>query len=88
VPVQTNIKYKDFLKVVKKLAEERFGKYRIISGSGSARRFELFTNKEDAIPCSYWVVHEDKYIYSDDLKKAYTNLSVTKEEFKQLVKDL
>lgn len=88
MPVRTNIKYKDFLKIVAKLAIKNFGKYRIIPKSGSARRFELFTDEEDTIPCNMWVIHEDKYIYSDDLKKACTNLGVTKNEFEKLVKEL
>ncbi len=86
--VQTNIKFKDFMKAIEKCALQRFEKYNIIPKSGSARRIELFKKKTDKDPCEMWVVHESKYVYSDDFKKAYTKLGITKKEFLDIINSL
>ncbi len=80
MPKQTQIEFKLVVKCIKKCAAERFAKFNIIEKSGSAIRFELFEKDTDKDPISMWVMHEDKYIYTDDLKKACANLKVTKEE--------
>ena len=86
--IQTQVKFKDFMKAIEKCATQRFGKYDIIPKSGSARRIELFKEKTDKEPCEMWVVHEEKYVYSDDFKKAYTKLGISKEEFLDIIDSL
>ena len=60
---------------------KKYEKYQIINKRGSGRRIELFKKKNDEIPCVFWVVHEDKYIWSGDLKKACFHLGINKKEF-------
>lgn len=88
VSVQTKYKFKDFIKAVEICAAKRFGSYNIISKPGSARRIELFKDKKDSIPSEMFVVHEDKNIWSDDLKKAALHLKMTKEELEEVIKSL
>ena len=88
MPKETQIKFKDFLKVVKTCANKKFAKFNIIQKRGSAIRFELFNNKNDEVPSKMWVVHESKYVYTDDLKKACDNLEVTKEEFEKKLDEI
>lgn len=48
----------------------------------------MFLKKEDKVPIKMWVVHEAKYIYSDDLKKTCANLGITKEEFTKIAESV
>ena len=57
----------------------------MINGKGSARRFEIFTKKSGVVPEKMWVAHEDKTVWSEDLKKALFNLGVTKKQFQEIV---
>ena len=86
--IPTKIKWRDFIKTVEKIANANFGKYYIISKKGSARRIELFKSEKDKIPCDFLVVHEDKVIWSDDLKKTCKALKVTKEQFLEVLNNL
>jgi hypothetical protein len=86
VPKQTQIEFKDFLKAIVISAIRNFGKYRVIEKRGSGIRIELFKNKSDRTPCDMWTVHRDRYVWSKDLKKAYTKLGLTKEEFLDIMK--
>ena len=45
----------------------------------------MFCKEGDLAPCKMWVAHEDKYVWSDDFKKACFNLEVTKEELQAVV---
>ena len=80
MPVPTKIKFKNYLKAVEKIvsASKNFDDYKYIKKSGSARRFEVYKNSEII---EMWVVHEEKYIHSKDLKKTCEHLKVTKKEF-------
>lgn len=78
---QTQIKFKDSLKAIAICTVRKFGKYKIIEKRGSGIRIELFKNKDDEKPCEMWTVHRDRYVWSKDLQKAYTKLSISKEEF-------
>lgn len=86
--IQTNIKFKDFIKAIEKCAVQKFEKCIITPKRGSARRIELFKKKIDKDPCEMWVVHENKYVYSDDFKKAYTKLGISKKEFLDIIDSL
>lgn len=86
MPKETQIKFKDFLKAVETYANNNFGKLNIIQKRGSGIRFELFNNENDNIPSEMWVVHEAKYVYTDDLKKACDKLGITKDEFEKILK--
>lgn len=85
---QTQIEFKVFMKAIEKCANQRFGKHIITPKRGSARRIELFKQETDKIPCDIWVVHEDRYVYTKDLKKAYIKLGVSKKEFLDMVESL
>ncbi len=85
MPRQTQIKFKDFIKAIEKCAGQRFSKCNIISKKGSARRIELFRKTNDSIPCEMWVVHEDRYVYTKDFKKAYTKLGISEQAFLKIV---
>lgn len=78
MPVPTNIKFKDYLKAVKVIAEGKFDKISYIKKSGSGRRFELRRGNK----ITMWVIHEERYIYSKDLKKTLEKLNVTEKEFR------
>lgn len=87
-PIPTKIKFNDFIKTIEIISQKKFSKYNIINQSGSARRIELFRNKEDNIPTNFWVVHEDKCVWSGDFKKACLNLGVDKKEFEKIAKSI
>lgn len=80
MPKQTQIEFKTVVKCIKKCAVAKFANFKMIQKSGSGIRFELFENETDEVPAAMWVMHESKYIYTDDLKKACENLKVTQEE--------
>lgn len=86
--IQTQIKFRTFVKAIEKCANRRFGKCVIISKRGSGRRIELFKKRTDKIPCEMWVVHEARYVYSDDLKKTYTKLGINKKAFLKIIDSL
>lgn len=87
-PTPTKIKWKDFLKAIERIADKNFGRYQIKPKSGSARRIDLFKNAQDNIPCAFFVVHEDKTVWSGDLKKACLELNCSKGEFMEVVNSL
>lgn len=80
MPIQTQIKFKDFLKAVIKHGNQKFGKLKKVNKSGSARRFDLYKDENDDVPFRMWSVHESEYVYSDDFKKTYEGLGITKDE--------
>jgi len=86
VSEQTQIEFKDFLKAIVICAVKNFGKYKIIEKRGSGIRIELFRNKDDEKPIDMWTIHRDRYVWSKDLKKAYTKLGLTKEKFLETIK--
>ena len=88
MPRQTQIEFRDFIKAIEVCARQRFGRHIIKPKRGSAIRIELFRRKADKIPCEFWVVHRDKYVYTKDLKKAYTKLGVSKKEFLKIIDSL
>jgi len=88
VPIQTNIKFGIFLKAIQLCARSKGLYCSIIPKSGSARRIELFAKPTDKIPVVFWVVHEDKYVWSGDLKKACGQLDITTKDFKKIVNSL
>lgn len=88
MPKQTRIKFKVFMKAIERCAAQRFGKCNIIPKRGSARRIELFRQKTDKNPIEMWVVHQNKYVYTWDFKKAYTKLGITKQEFLDIIDSL
>ena len=48
----------------------------------------MFAKPTDKIPVVFWVVHEDKYVWSGDLKKACGQLDITTKDFKKIVNSL
>ncbi len=80
MPKQTQIEFKTVVKCIIKCAAAKFANFKVIEKSGSAVRFELFEKETDEVPTAMWVMHKSKYIYTDDLKKACTNLKVTEKE--------
>jgi len=88
VPVQTNIEFSDFLKAIKIIASQKFKAISIINKPGSGRRIELFLRENDPFPKEMWVVHESKYVYSKDLKKACSHLGITVNQFEEIVHSL
>lgn len=86
--VETNIKFKDFMRAVEETASKLFWDYNIIEKRGSGIRIELFQNKTDKKPTKMWVVHKSKRVYSGDFKKAYSNLGLTKTEFLAIIEEL
>ena len=79
MPVATNIKFKDYLKVVELIAVRKFDDFYFIKKPGSARRLE-FVKGETVL---MQVVHEEKYIYSKDFKQTLEKLGVSEEEFRE-----
>lgn len=82
MPIETKIKYNNFVKAVDKFLLSQGLSYNFERKSGSARRFEVFGVNKDR-PEKMWVVHENKKIYSDDLKKTCLNLGITIKEFEK-----
>ena len=60
----------------------------MIPKSGSARRIELFAKQTDVIPVTFWVIHEDKRVWSGDLKKACGHLEISTKDFKKIANSL
>jgi len=85
---ETQIRWRDFIKAIEKCANQRFEKCDIIPRRGSKRRIELFRKETDEKPYTFWVVHEDRYVYSKDLKKACNHLEVSKKEFSEIINSL
>lgn len=85
MPEQTQIEFKDFLKAIVICAIKNFGKYKILEKRGSGIRIELFKNKDDEQPSDMWTVHRDRYVWSRDLKKAYTKLRINKKDFLDVI---
>lgn len=85
MPVPTRIPFKKFYKAVAKIAFRKYEKCHFIPKSGSKRTIEIFKKKDDSIPAVMWAVHEDKTVWSGDLKKACRCLEVTKKEFEEVV---
>ncbi len=89
--IQTRIKFKSFVRAVQEIAIEKNLSCRPYNGkAGSAICFEFFKDNND-IPIGVFCVHEDKkakVIYSDDLKKACKQLTISKEEFEDYCKKL
>ena len=81
MPLQTRIKYKDFLKALRKIAEDKDIYCSIKSKSGSARRLEFFKSDSKGIPFSFVVVHEANVLYSEDFKKVLTALDMEASDF-------
>lgn len=81
MPIQTSIKWRDFVKTIEYFANLKFGKYFIIPKKGSARRIELFQGRSDTTPCEFLVIHQDKVVWSKDLEKTCAKLGVSEEEF-------
>lgn len=88
MPVQTSIKWKDFIKTIVYFANLKFSRYSIENKSGSARRIELFKDEKDTCPCEMRVVHEDKFVWSKDLKQICSSLGVSVKEFTEKAKDI
>lgn len=78
--IPTKYKFRDFERIVCKIAEEKDFYIKIINKSGSARRFEVFKNGDYLKPISFWVNHEAKFIYTRDMKKCLEPLGITEEK--------
>ncbi|MDK2948962.1 MAG: hypothetical protein PWQ56_127 [Patescibacteria group bacterium] len=76
----TKYKFRDFKRIVCKIAEEKDLYIKIINKPGSARRFEVFKNGDYLKPISFWVNHEAKFIYTRDMKKCLKPLGITEEK--------
>lgn len=84
MPVATNIKFKQYVKAVFTIVENKGWECKYKCKGGTERRFDVL--KDDNL-VTFWCVHEAKVIYSDDLKKAFIKLGVTKEYFENLIKN-
>lgn len=87
-PIPTRIKFPEFFKTIERIAVKKFNRCNIVNKGGSARRIELFSKKDDNVPCDFLVVHLDKTVWSGDLKKACEKLGVSKKEFMDTVDSL
>jgi len=77
----TNIDFEDFKNAIDRCAKDFFNRHTIDEKRGSAIHIELFKKETDGIPCEIWTIHKDRYVYTQDLKKTYTNLGVSEEKF-------
>lgn len=85
MPVPTRIKFKKYCKAVEIIVGEKFAKFSKTNKSGTGIRYEIFENRNDDVPCAFWVVHQKEVIYSDDLKKTCKALGITQKEFASVV---
>lgn len=84
-PIPTRIKFKHYIKAIEKIASQKYERFLYSYGSGSSRRFDLFLKKSDTIATKMWTAHEDKFVWSGDLKKACDALEFNKKDFQKLV---
>lgn len=87
MPVPTDIKFKDFLKAVEKIADKKHNGCDIVNRRGSAVAIILLDSKGEYKDSR--TVHEDTHerkIYTQDLKKVCTMLGVKTNDFKMFVK--
>ena len=84
----TRLKFKKFLKAVRHFAKEKFARFNEINSSGSAIRFEVFLKQDDEVPHEMWTVHRDDVVWTNDLKKTYENLCVSKEDFLKVANEM
>ena len=87
-PIPTKIKFKHYVKAIEIIAQQKNQIVACTNGSGSARRFDLFLKETDKIPAKMWTAHEDKVVWTGDLKKACDNLGVNKKDFEKLAQSL
>lgn len=80
--IPTKFKFKDYEKAIAKIANEKSLTINRENKSGSGRRYEVFEPGEDGKPKlkGFWVVHEDKQIYTRDMRKCLPVLGVTEEK--------
>lgn len=87
MPKKTQIKFKDFAKGVKRVADENFYSHDIMNKTGSGIKLELF-EKDNKIPCVMIVFHRDKYVHMGDLEKACKALRISVDSFLKVIEDL
>lgn len=85
VPIQTRILFKNFVKALEVCAEKKNIYIRIVSKPGTGRRIELFKDTKGESPFDMFVVHEARFLYSGDFKKACTVFGFTKQEFLKIL---
>ncbi len=86
MPKKNQIKFKDFIKAVEKIANENFYSHNLVNKPGSGIRIELF-EKGDKVPCSMIVFHRDKYVHKGDLEKACKALRVSVDFLLKVIED-
>lgn len=85
--IPTKYTFKDFERAVRKIATAKNLIINKENKRGSARRFEVFEFGSDGKPklLDFWVNHEDKFIYTRDMRKCLKPLGIDEE---QLIKAL
>ncbi|MDO8664125.1 MAG: hypothetical protein Q7K44_01025 [Candidatus Liptonbacteria bacterium] len=80
--IPTKFKFKDYEKAIAKVASEKLLTIEKENKSGSARRYEVFESDQNGKPKlkGFWVVHEDKQIYTRDMRKCLPVLGITEEK--------
>ncbi len=80
--IPTKFKFKKYEKAIYKIAENKSLILNKESKSGSGRRYEVFDVDKENKPRlkGFWVIHEDKYIYTRDMYKCLDVLEITKEQ--------
>lgn len=87
MPKQTKYKYKDFLKTDELAAYLKYEKIIVSQKRGSGVRFEVFIKESDKEPHTFWVVHEDKFIYTKDLRKTCNHLQIEEKVFIKMIEN-
>ncbi len=87
--IPTKYKFKDFERAIHKIAESKGLKVNKENKRGSARRFEVLEFDKDGKPKlrDFWVNHEDKFIYTRDMKKCLNPLGITKEQLIEVLEE-
>jgi len=89
-PIPTKFKFKDYEKAIYKIAENKQLILIKESKRGSGRRYEVFKIDGDGSRKlkSFWVVHENKQIYTRDMSKCLEPLGITKEYLLSVLEDI
>jgi hypothetical protein len=92
MPKPTKYDLNKYIKAVSFFANLRFGNFECYANKGSAYTFKLYQKKDDFAPCSIWSVHVEhnkkKSIWPRDLKKAWTMLGVSEDDFIKTIERL
>ena len=88
--IPTKFKFKEYEKAIYKIASNKSLILNKENKSGSGRRYEVFeiTKDNSRKLKGFWVVHEDKYIYTRDMIKCLPHLEITKDELVSVLEEI